>query len=265
MDKKWTDATKCADRLAALDAGAAKDLKASYKMELENELTKDKLNDAIRAKNFKLAKKELAAIEPDSVYRQDAEDVFKKFQDDQTQLYGDSALAAKRSNKCNEIDKLLAKARDEGNDDAVARIAENKCTPGGNSGGNVAEKADCSAKLVDGTSACKKQFCASNPDDSRCAKPQTTVTPPPANCDYEAVREKGLQSVNLGQHAAALAQFEASLRCKDDNYTRELAFMESCASGNSPKAKLYYKRLNPAKQSRLAQMCIRQRPPVDYE
>ncbi|HEY5920605.1 MAG TPA: hypothetical protein VIV11_02995, partial [Kofleriaceae bacterium] len=62
---------------------------------------------------------------------------------------------------------------------------------------------------------------------------------------------------NMGQHAAALSRFEASLKCKRDQYVIQLCFMEACASGNSPKAKLYYKQLTAVQQTKFAQMCIR--------
>jgi hypothetical protein len=81
----------------------------------------------------------------------------------------------------------------------------------------------------------------------------------------ESAKERGMSHINMGQHAAALAQFEASLRCQADPYVVQLAFMESCASSNSVKAKLYYKQLTPAQQTKFAQICIRQKPPVPYE
>jgi hypothetical protein len=81
----------------------------------------------------------------------------------------------------------------------------------------------------------------------------------------ESAKEKGMANINMGQHAAALAQFEASLKCQPDPYVLQLAFMESCASSNSVKAKLYYKQLTPAQQTKFAQICIRQKPPVPYE
>jgi hypothetical protein len=82
-------------------------------------------------------------------------------------------------------------------------------------------------------------------------------------CDAEALKERGMQNINMGQHAAALALFEQSLACKPDPYVVQLAFMESCSSENSEKAKLYYKQLTPPQQQRFAQMCIRMK--VAYE
>lgn len=98
-----------------------------------------------------------------------------------------------------------------------------------------------------------------------CEDVGIAVTGVATTCDADAEKEKGMEHINRGEHEAALARFEASLRCKDDMYVRQLAFMEACASGNSPKAKLYYKKLTPAQQTKFAQLCIRQKPPVPYE
>ena len=45
-----------------------------------------------------------------------------------------------------------------------------------------------------------------------------------------------MANVNMGQHAAALAQFEASLRCKHDPYVVSRPFMAACRSQNAGKA-----------------------------
>jgi pSer/pThr/pTyr-binding forkhead associated (FHA) protein len=256
-ERKWSDAKGCAERLAALDPAGAKKLKEAVKAELKNDMAKDKVLEAVRDKNWSKAKKELAQVDPDSVYLQEAKAAFDGLEGNLVDLYRDSAAALKRSNKCSDIDRLVNEARDKGGPRAAAEVAKQKCT-------TVAEKADCSQKLVDGTLACKKQFCENNGDDKACRSAQTQVKAP-ENCDAEAAKEKGMSNINMGQHAAALAQFEASLRCKDDPYVRQLAFMEACASSNSPKAKLYYKKLTAAQQTKFAQICIRQKPPVAYE
>jgi tetratricopeptide (TPR) repeat protein len=123
---------------------------------------------------------------------------------------------------------------------------------------------DCSDFVVDSKDgACKAQYCRENLDAPDCQ--QLAVAPAPASCDAEAAKEKGVQHVNMGQHAYALAAFEESLRCKDDENVRALAFMQACASHSSPKAKYYYKRITPLQQGKLRQMCERETPPVKYE
>ncbi len=267
-DRKWIDANRCADRLTALDPTTSKKLKAAYKSEIASDNANTDLTTAIGKSNYAGAKKELAKIPEESVYRQEAQKAFDDFENKKADLFRDSASALKARNKCADIDRLVNDARDNGGPKAVAEVVKQKCAAGGNTGGNttvvVAEKPDCSAKMLDGTLACRKQFCNANPENDACNSGQTQVKAPD-NCDAEASKEKGMTNINMGQHAAALVQFEASLRCKDDPYVKTLAFMESCASGNSAKAKVYYKKLTPAQQSKFAQICIRQKPPVLYQ
>jgi tetratricopeptide (TPR) repeat protein len=76
-------------------------------------------------------------------------------------------------------------------------------------------------------------------------------------CDADALKNKGMESVNGGQHAAALAQFEASLRCKPDSYVVSLAFIAACSAQNAGKARQYFDKLTPAQQSKYKVMCDR--------
>ncbi len=255
-EKKWTDAMGCADRLGQHDPKASKALKAQYKQELENELTVGRIADAVKKTDLPLARKQLAGIEDGSVYRGPAEKLVEDLQENLTTRYRDEALALKRSNKCDQIDKLVAEAREKAGPQAAAAVQKEKCVVAA-----PVEK-DCSDKLLDATAACKRQFCAKNGSDSRCGSGQVTVTPP-ANCDADALKEKGMENINMGQHAAALAQFEASLKCRRDSYVLQLAFMEACSSSNPVKAKFYYKQLTPVQQQKFAQICIRQK--VEYQ
>ncbi len=79
-----------------------------------------------------------------------------------------------------------------------------------------------------------------------------------ATCDADALKDRGTELISTGQHAAALAQLEASLACRRDAYVLELAFMEACSSSNEAKAKQYFKQLMPAQQTKLALICERQ-------
>lgn len=82
-------------------------------------------------------------------------------------------------------------------------------------------------------------------------------TAPPANCDAEALKEAGMEHINRGENAAALAKFEASLRCKNDPFTQQLAYMTACGAKNEAKARLYFRTLSPAQQTKFRQVCIR--------
>jgi len=121
---------------------------------------------------------------------------------------------------------------------------------------------DCSDQLLDKSYSCRDQFCRMNIDDPAC--PQSPKSAPPSDCDADLLKERGIANINMGKHADAFEQFELSLACKDDPYVRQLAFMEACASHDEPKARYHYKRLTPAQQSKFAQICERQKPPVKY-
>ena len=96
------------------------------------------------------------------------------------------------------------------------------------------------------------------PAAEKKAAPEPQPAPrAPEHCDADALKEKGMQNINMGQHAAALVQFEASLRCKSSTHGVQLAFMAACASGNATKAKVYYKQLAPDKKERFKQICVR--------
>ncbi len=69
----------------------------------------------------------------------------------------------------------------------------------------------------------------------------------------------------LGQHQDAWAAWDDAIACDPHPYNLQLAFMQACAVGDSPRAKHYHKRLTPAQQTRFAQVCIRQKPPVAYQ
>ncbi len=80
----------------------------------------------------------------------------------------------------------------------------------------------------------------------------------PEPCDDDELADKGSQDEALGQHAAALDQFEKAYICKPSDRLARLAFMSACNAGNAAKAKLWYKRM-PANAGRktLAQTCVR--------
>jgi pSer/pThr/pTyr-binding forkhead associated (FHA) protein len=245
QDKHWADASKCADGLMQHDAKTAKALKAVYKQELENEISKADLDQAVVKKDLPRARKELAEIEQDSIYRKPAETSVDELENTVVARFRAEAMALKAKNKCGEIERLVGEARDACGPKCAAAVAREKCVGG----------PDCSDKLVDNSRACKAQFCKANPNDKACGT--AVVIAPPPGCDADELKEEGVNLVSLGQHAAALAKFEASLKCKFSAYVLQLAFMEACASSNSPKAQQFYKQLSAAQQQKFAQMCIR--------
>jgi tetratricopeptide (TPR) repeat protein len=77
------------------------------------------------------------------------------------------------------------------------------------------------------------------------------------SCDADAFKDSGMDKINNGAHAEALALFEQSLACKADPYVEQLAFMAACNSRNATKARAYYAKLTPAQQSKFEMICTR--------
>jgi len=82
--------------------------------------------------------------------------------------------------------------------------------------------------------------------------------PPVAACDADELRTKGDDHLQNGMDAAALAAFEASMRCRNDPALHRRAYLAACRSKNAPKARLYFGRLAPQDQGSLATICVRQ-------
>jgi hypothetical protein len=95
------------------------------------------------------------------------------------------------------------------------------------------------------------------PADPSTAAGVAPIEPAATTCDAEAFKDKGINDLTTGQYAAALAQFEAAIRCKPDPRGYQLAYMAACNSRNVTKARTYYRRLSPDARARFAVMCIR--------
>jgi len=102
-------------------------------------------------------------------------------------------------------------------------------------------------------------------DPALAEKFRARVPPGEPKCDADELKDKGMENINVGQHAAALAQFEASLRCKNDPYVLSLTFMAACNAQNAGKARQYWKQLSSTQQSKFRVICIRNHidPAVD--
>lgn len=108
-------------------------------------------------------------------------------------------------------------------------------------------KQDPDVVVLAGQAACKSQNAA------KVKQYKATCS----SCDADELKNKGMEEVNMGQHAAALALFEQSLACKSDSYVVALTFMAACNSQNAAKARKYYGQLSPVQQSKYKMMCER--------
>jgi hypothetical protein len=193
------------------------------------------LDSALSAKNFKSAHSELEKIGKDSVYRNDAkaryEEVIAPLEKD---AY-DRAKSAAADKNCKLVDKIQRDANAKGTGDRAASV-----------------------KCDSGTTVAVKPPNTTNGSGSGSAQTTVKPNPPASDCDAAALKAKGDDHLQTGMDAAALAAFEASMKCKPDGSLVRLAFMAACRSRNAPKAKIYYGKMprNDATAG-IAQICIR--------
>jgi serine/threonine protein kinase/tetratricopeptide (TPR) repeat protein len=273
VEKRWSDLHVCGEKLATLDGDEGGRFIVLAEAESENERALTKLQDAIRDKDLVAAKAALDQIEPESVFYALAQSLYAgaqpnaptvvvvtkpakpveksscdadRFRDEGLALmkagnYAQATGAFEAALECHPdqfVEKLAFTAACHAKHETKARAHYAKLTP---------------SQRTEVVGVCMRNKIAFDKAETKA----------PAYCDAEELKDSAMEQINLGQHTAALAKLEASLDCKRDSYVTQLAFMESCASRNTAKAKLYYKRLTGAQQSKFAMMCIRNK--VDYQ
>ncbi|HTR50201.1 MAG TPA: FHA domain-containing protein [Kofleriaceae bacterium] len=238
-NKNWQDLLNCSHKLAKFNPGKAKELEDEATTEQKNDVADGKLDDAIREQDLPKARKILDSIGADSVYRKTAQDKVAGLEGHQVDEYTRRAKQAAAKHRCSDLDTLATQAQ------------------------------GVSPKVVEAVRAVKcESSVASNPPPTGTGPEHVTVKNPPTGttptgttpalaCDTEDLKQKGLDHEASGLHAAALAEFEAALKCKPDARVVQYAFMAACNSGNVVKAKQYYRRMTPDAQGRFVQMCIR--------
>jgi pSer/pThr/pTyr-binding forkhead associated (FHA) protein len=231
-DKKWGDATNCAERLAQYDAPKASELKAKAKQELTNEMTVGRLDQAVRDQDLNAAKKQLKDIEADSVYRKDAEEKVDGLQSKIVGEFKQKAEAANRAKHCADVDKLISQAKSAYGTSVSEELTGYKCT-----------------------------VVAEHPVEHTTHQGSGTSSPPQqASCDAAALTEEGTNYIGAGSYPAAIAKLDAALRCKGVDTVRvtKLAFMASCKARSLPNARKYWARLSNMEQRATLQFCLQQ-------
>ncbi|MDX2090299.1 MAG: FHA domain-containing protein [Kofleriaceae bacterium] len=230
-DKNWTGLEDCTNRLSATDAATAKSLRATAISENKAETTLRNLKDALKRSDIKSARNAFNGIPDDSVYKQEAKELFLPAESELTRIYEDKAKTAAAEKNCKQVEKIVAEARKLG--------------------------VDAQAKLV----KCTEAVASSKPNGTGSGSGNTTTnggstTPPPSGCDAAALQAKGEDLLQTGMDAAALSQLEAAYRCKPEANLLRLSFLAACRSKNAAKAKLYYSKIPNAPTS-ITQICVR--------
>jgi pSer/pThr/pTyr-binding forkhead associated (FHA) protein len=239
-EKKWQDLDNCARKYQSKDPDLAQKWLKQAGAEQKNDVQVGKLDEALKQGELAKARKILDRIDDDSVYKPNAKEKYDGQVKQQVDDLKGRLARMGAAHKCNDFDRLVSQSSAQGPDVAEA-VRGMKCEPAVASGGNdhvpVAPK---------------------NPPGGGNNAGSATAPPPPANCDADALAEKGSQDEAIGQHMAALTQFENAYKCKPSDRLLRLAFMASCNAANVGKAKVYYKKLatNPSRGT-IAQMCVR--------
>ncbi len=232
-DRKWSELVSCGDELSAADPVKGKEFHDTGIAENKADSAVRNLQDANKNGDYAAAKKFAKMVPESSVYNREAKDFLENTKNDFSEKQHRLAKAA--MNNCKDYNQIIRASKNAGLDEEWMRV---KCTG-------------------DGTVAVKQP----NNDGSGS---NTKVTPPPKDppdkpeaCDADALKKKGDDYLGNGMDTAALAQFEASLRCKYDSGVVKTAFLAACRSKQAGKAKLYYAKLPPNQTSNYSQICLR--------
>ncbi len=275
VERYWTGLLTCSERLASVDPAKAAELRAKAVMETKAESAARNVEDALQARNYDDALEQLAKIPEDSVYKRDTatrvSEVMEAVENAKSAGGGKSAAVPPQAAPPDcDADALRQKGDDHlqtGMDAAAlaAFEASMRCRPNpalyrraflAACRSNNAAKANVYyPKLPSKDAAALSQMCA------RVGIKLDPHTPDPypakPDCDADALRQKGDDHLQSGMDAAALAAFEASMRCRPDPTLYRRAFLAACRSKNAAKAKAYFPKLPAKDATPLAQMCIR--------
>ena len=262
-EKRWADLAVCAKALAAVDAKTGAELAALAAKEAENERSLGRLETAVADNDLTAAKLAFDEIEEDSEYRRLAQANY-----DFATRTPTAPQAAAGTKECDaELlrDQGIAQVQRRQHKAALAKFYASLRCESDQYVVKLAFVAACNARNKEKARELYAALTKEQREEtaSFCEKNKIVLERDLPKCDADALKDKGMELITQGQHAAALAQFEASLRCKNDSYVIQLAFMESCSSGNSGKAKYYFKRMTVAQQNKFAQICIRTKTPYE--
>jgi hypothetical protein len=255
-DKQWAALVTCTDKLGSADPAMAKSLRAKAVMENRAETAARKVTEAIAGTRLRIAKVELDKIPADSVYRTEAKAAY----DAASAREASVAKTPDRPPLACDADALRDKGKDhlETGMDAAALAAleaSMKCRPDP-ALVPLAVKAACLSRNEAKALYYWPMLSADAGKLVRgiCTRNSIVL---PEKCDADALRDKGQDHLESGMDAAALAAFEASMKCRPDAGLLRLAFMAACRSKNAAKAKYYFPKLPAATTTGIVQICKR--------
>ena len=232
-DRKWPELVTCGDELSASDPTKGKEFHDIGINENKAEALIRRLGDAAKKGDLEEAKKLAKLVPEGSVYRLESEGLLDNTREAWAEAQHKRAKAV--IDRCKDYQKIVAQTKAEGFDEEWMK------TP-------------CKDA---GTVAVKPPDSGSGSNTTKVTPPQKDPTEKPEACDADALKKKGDDYLGNGMDTAALAQFEASLRCKFDSGVVKTAFLAACRSKQGAKAKLYYSKLPSNMASNYSQICLR--------
>jgi tetratricopeptide (TPR) repeat protein len=265
-NKKWSELHTCGERLQGTDP-KGKEFMEVAASELTAERINAKVGEALVADNLHEAKKLLDSI-PNSVYHQAAEDKYieRQNKDIEDETRNANKMLAKHDCAGLTLAVRQATSRSEAVADAVRAIAT-KCVvvptidPAAEALKKEIAEATAKANQLLASNDCqglKNLAATSHKEVAEAIKEIVRSCKPPAvACDPTSLHDQGIASINLGQYAAALSQFEQALACKPSQDTLRLAYLAACHSKNAAKARLYFSKLPSIQQKDVQPICLR--------
>ncbi len=254
-EKQWANVVTCTDRLATADPDMAKSLRAKAIMENKAETATRKVAEAIRSNKLRIAKLELDKIPSDSVYRMQATDAYEA-------AVPSTTTTAPKQPTMTSCDASGPRAKGEAAEKAGMPAAALTAFEA-----SLACVDDADVRVLAFKAACGSKnkpkalhywpLLTGNAGEmvrGICTRNGITLT---AACDADALAAKGQDHLQTGMDAAALAAFEASMKCRPDEGLLRLAFMAACRSKNEVKAKYYWSKVPPATSDGLRAICTR--------
>ena len=242
----WDKEISCAnEKLRSLDAGQAKTLVDEATAERTAMGDADRLTAALKTKNLLQARNLLDQIGTSSQYTKGAQDAYDKAKAAAVDSAHNDVTRMAALHQCAELRRYLDNLDKKQGPDVTSGLRGTPCTA-------VIAIVD---PPIDHTPAHPPGLGSAAVGVGSGSA--VVVTPPQPACDADEHKRAGEAAGAKGQHAQALSEYEAALKCKPDPHFIQLAYMEACGSNKVDKAKQYFARIAPASQQSLLQICLR--------
>jgi ABC transport system ATP-binding/permease protein len=239
----WMKTLVCANEGLKTAAGNSdlEGLRDQARREGENKLALDDLLTGVKNKSAQDVQKKMKEIEEDSVYYTKARAAHDKMREDYVESERRWAQAKADKHDCKAI---TARKKSIAWPEAGPVLDSIDCDSGGGGGGGGGNEPECRKDDQCGSDKeCKSGKCVAK-----------AVTPPPVDCDADALLNEAKAAGGANQWSKMLSKAEASNKCKPSKSARQFALLAACNLGNRDKALKYWKEFE--NSTGMQQKCI---------